>query len=80
MTTMTREDTEAAILDAEVEYGKTCKSNAKLLLPARAEVKRLNAVARKAKDGKVKVLKAWLAVIDTGAVPKEPDAENKTED
>ena len=78
---MTREETESAMLSAEVDYATTCKNNTKRLLdPVRKELSRLNALARKTKDGKVKVLKAWLALHDAGAVPKEPaDASDDSE-
>ena len=75
MTMMNREQTEDAIAKAENEYQKACQTNGTLLNPMREEIKRLNAAARKAKDKKVKKLKAYLAVIDSGVTPPEDEGD-----
>jgi len=73
---MTQEQSEAAIATAEKEYADARKSNRdKLLRPVLAEVSRLNAVARRTKDNKVKHLRAWLAVLAAGVKPPEESVD-----
>ncbi len=77
---MTRDEAVAAIVAATNEYKATCGGNtARLLTPVRKEVTRLADAARKVKDDKIRALKKWIDVIDSGAVPKDPASENKVE-